>query len=420
MMNTMKLVALLFAAALSLNAEAARRRKGEPAKAPFVPDWSAVSTVAFTGRTAAASVVMPAGKRAQLGFELSGEAANPVVDGRLFRVTLDGPDEKLVCHDGHRWTKLKGTEAVEHGDVTNALAVAEEGVTTLKVETCAPSKATFTVCRYDLQMPKPVEGVSDAADAFIVAARRAYATEPYAAYTNTLVKQFVREVPNGFRADLPHKGSLVRWIDVEGSKNFRDIGGWTGLKTGLVYRGAELNCRTDAARFHNLLATRRGLRTLAELGIKTDLDLRGRGECLRPDETPIPGATLVRCTSSGYTNMLRNAKSLGRTVRVFADRRNYPIYFHCYGGADRTGTLAMIIEGLCGVDEADLSIDYELTSFGIGLRTRVDRPYWFASAVAWIKRREGATFADKVADYLVKECDVTESEIASIRSILMK
>ena len=68
----------------------------------FVPDWTAVSTVAFTGRTAAASVVMPAGKRAQLGFELSGEAVNPVVDGRLFRVTLDGPDEKLVCHDGHR------------------------------------------------------------------------------------------------------------------------------------------------------------------------------------------------------------------------------------------------------------------------------------------------------------------------------
>ena len=418
-MNTKKLVVLVFAA-LSITAEAAHRGRGATAKEPFAPDWSVISTVAFTGRTAEVRVCMPVGKRAQLGFELSGEVANPVVDGRFFRVTLGGPDEKLVCHDGRRWTKLKGDKTVEHGDVTNALAVAEEGVTTLKVETCAPSKATFTVCKYDLQMPNPAAGVSDAADAFIVAARRAYATEPYAAYTNTLVKQFVREVPKGFRADLPHKGSLVRWIDVEGSKNFRDIGGWTGLKTGLVYRGAELNCRTDTPKFHNLLATRNGLQTLADLGIKTDLDLRGRGECLRPDETPIPGATLVRCTSSAYTNMLKNTASLARTVRVFADRRNYPIYFHCYGGADRTGTLAMIIEGLCGVSEADISIDYELTTFGLSMRTRVDSPYWFATAIAWIKRMDGDTFADKVANYLTKKCGMDESEIAAIRSILME
>ena len=39
------------------------------------------------------------------------------------------------------------------------------------------------------------------------------------------------------------------------------------------------------------------------------------------------------------------------------------VYFHCAGGADRTGTLAFLIEALLGVSESDLSKDYELTSF---------------------------------------------------------
>ena len=39
------------------------------------------------------------------------------------------------------------------------------------------------------------------------------------------------------------------------------------------------------------------------------------------------------------------------------------VYFHCAGGADRTGTLAFLIEALLGVSESDLSKDYELTTF---------------------------------------------------------
>ena len=377
-----------------------------------------VATENVVGRAGSVDVVQPAGTRAQICFELSGEVVNPVVDGRLFEVSLAGPDERLVCRDGHSWVKTVGGKEVAKGDVTNALSVVEEGVSRIRIESARPMKAVFAVSRKDVPMPVACAGVSNAADEYIAAARKAYVAVEYASYTNSIAQKYAKTIPNGFRADLPHEGSTVRWIDVEGTKNFRDIGGWTGLATGLVYRGAELNCRTDAKRFHNLLATKKGLRTLADLGIKTDLDLRGRAECLRPDETPIPGATLFRCTSSAYTNMLKSAKNLAKAVRVFADRNNYPIYFHCYGGADRTGTLAMVVEGLCGVAEEDLSIDYELTSFGLGLRSRVDKPYWFASAIAWFKRREGATLADKIAGYLIRDCGMTEAEIASIRAIL--
>ena len=49
-------------------------------------------------------------------------------------------------------------------------------------------------------------------------------------------------------------------------------------------------------------------------------------------------------------------------LKVFCDEANYPIYFHCKAGADRTGTLAFFLEGICGCSQTDIDIDYELTS----------------------------------------------------------
>ena len=47
----------------------------------------------------------------------------------------------------------------------------------------------------------------------------------------------------------------------------------------------------------------------------------------------------------------------------------YAIYFHCRIGADRTGTLAYLIEGILGASEEERYKDFELTVF-FGLRER--------------------------------------------------
>jgi hypothetical protein len=44
-------------------------------------------------------------------------------------------------------------------------------------------------------------------------------------------------------------------------------------------------------------------------------------------------------------------------------KANKPVYFHCSLGRDRTGTLAMLLLGVLGVDEGDISKEYELTQF---------------------------------------------------------
>jgi len=266
-------------------------------------------------------------------------------------------------------------------------------------------------------------------DGFISEARALYPTEGWTEYTNSLVCLDRYRLPKGVRGDLPHPGGTVRWIDVEGTCNFRDIGGWTGLRTGMAYRGAEVDCHTNnlpaGKKCHNLFATKKGLATLTdELGIRTDLDLRREDECPTPQASPIPGAHLVRIPVRPYTNFLKQVEMNARILRVFADKDSYPVYFHCYGGADRTGSVAFLLEGLCGVKECDLAIDFELTSFApasIGMRPRKDMYVWaYASMLKEMRKRPGATLQDKLEHYATVECGLSSNEVASIRRLLMR
>ena len=124
-----------------------------------------------------------------------------------------------------------------------------------------------------------------------------------------------------------------------------------------------------------------------------------------------------------YTRMFDpdQTNEYAAVLRVFADERNYPVYMHCWGGADRTGTVAFILEGLCGVSEADLAIDYELTSFTMfGLRTRVNRGTAnYADVIARIKSYPGATLQAKFEAYAKGTLGLTDAEVRAIRANLM-
>ena len=131
---------------------------------------------------------------------------------------------------------------------------------------------------------------------------------------------------------------------------------------------------------------------------------------------------LVDAVIRPYMKMYELTNEYAAVLRVFADEANYPIYMHCWGGADRTGTVAFILEGLCGVSETDLAIDYELTSFAIfGLRTRTNRGQeTYADIVARIKTYPGATLAEKFAAYAHETLGLTDAEIAAIRRNLVR
>ena len=167
---------------------------------------------------------------------------------------------------------------------------------------------------------------------------------------------------------------------------------------------------------------------LKDLGVRTDLDFRAldeksRGACVTNSALGAD-VRLVDAVIRPYTRMFDpdQTNAYAAVLRVFADAKSYPVYMHCWGGADRTGTVAFILEGLCGVSEADLAIDYELTSFTMfGLRTRVNRGSAnFADVVSKTKAYPGATLAEKLAAYARTTLGLTDAEIAAIRRNLCK
>ncbi len=169
------------------------------------------------------------------------------------------------------------------------------------------------------------------------------------------------------------KHLTVRYMNVEGTNNVRDLGGWNTssgkeVQYGLIYRGARLNG-------DNCL-TKNGLDMIRDtMGVKTELDLRNTDDDL--------GQTYAAFAEKSFDLYDRNylkddkfpyqmydsitkeaSKPMNRKIFSYlANRNNYPFYIHCSAGADRTGTLCALINGVLGVSEEDLIRDYELTSF---------------------------------------------------------
>ncbi len=192
---------------------------------------------------------------------------------------------------------------------------------------------------------------------------------------------------------------FVRYIKAEGARNVRDIGGWKTtdgktVKYELLYRGNMLNGKNGGPTL-----TENGIKVFVlELGIKSEIDLRTANS---DDQNGIAykdfavGVSQNDCWflqltgEKAKTNYLKqplqlydriSASSQKSVVKAIFDflgnEDNYPIYFHCNGGADRTGTLAFLINGLLGVPYEDLCKDFELTSFSSTSQTSACPGRW--------------------------------------------
>lgn len=145
--------------------------------------------------------------------------------------------------------------------------------------------------------------------------------------------------------------------------NMRDLGGWRTadgkrhIAYGKVYRGSNIDNLNDDPFAKDLF--------LNELGVSVDFDLRGyKGD---ENDPHVEGMTYyqlpLRKNFEGGTGQTeRLYKKAIRQIVGWLDEGRV-VYFHCAAGADRTGTLAFLIEALLGVGESDLSKDFEITTF---------------------------------------------------------
>ena len=154
--------------------------------------------------------------------------------------------------------------------------------------------------------------------------------------------------------------------------NVRDFGGLPvgnnkHLRYEQVYRGGRWNG-------NNTYITSEGKENLKQVGILSELDLRYASEAGNIT-TSAGGSQIEYKRFSESTNIFgqyyyekcNNGDIFIQAMQYMIDkvRNHQPVYMHCSIGADRTGTLAVLMEGLLGVDYCNICMDWELTSFAL-------------------------------------------------------
>ncbi len=238
-----------------------------------------------------------------------------------------------------------------------------------------------------------------------------------AKYEDKLVKSRIFEFSTAY---------LPRTIYVDDNvTNTRDWGGYMAedgmrVKQGIVYRGGALENISEEGKYV----------MLSELGIKTDLDVRG--DSGRPLTSSPLGADVnyvetkgpyyVGVYGSGIDLVGEYQDALAKEIRTFANADNFPVYVHCSLGRDRTGTLCFLINALLGVSEEDLYRDYELSFMS---NVRGDRPKYmvevpFTALYNYIRDYSRGKSMQENAKAYMMSIGITEAEIEAIKTNMLE
>ncbi len=211
---------------------------------------------------------------------------------------------------------------------------------------------------------------------------------------------------------------LPRALKIENISNVRDLGGYLvaggRVRQGLVFRGGEFE-------LHGHL-TAAGAEALLRLGIRTELDMRGEA-IGKVDFTTAETLGISRrlVPSVPYSEIFKeeNRASVAEFFKTFTQRESYPIYFHCWGGADRTGTFAFVLGAFLGMPLSALIDDYEFTSLAVwGTRTR--NYGLFQEFLERFLTLSGDTLFQKADTFLKEYGALTEEERRTLYEILVE
>ena len=227
-----------------------------------------------------------------------------------------------------------------------------------------------------------------------------------------------------------HTSGHLRTIRVPSIWNVRDMGGWQTedgrrMKYGLLYRGGELNGNHTAS-YDDVVELKR-------LGIAAEIDLRWNNENsgagrsafgFKDSNQMVDGETpsylFTNNSGSNVSHFVSNYY-LQRWKREFEFiianlKEGRAIYHHCAWGADRTGVLSMLLEGMLGVTFDNIIKDYEVTAFAEGgiSKSRLQ------PILDYLNGLEGNTFSDKVTGFWLNSVQVSQTDIDYFKSVMLE
>ena len=250
-----------------------------------------------------------------------------------------------------------------------------------------------------------------------------------------------------------------RRLLLDGTVNFRDLGGYAGhdgrrVRWGRVFRADGLGKLSD-----------RDLALLREMNVRRIVDFRTDSEIANsPDRLPANDTSYIHLPVThgkydfgeavkrfregdtdwlnpdfmvdGYIGNIESfAHAWERVVFELLDPEGGPLVFHCTGGKDRTGTCAALLLLALGVPEETVIDDHQLSNIYIaellpelyrlmsGQGIDPDRVFPYLTAprdcieavTAHIQTRYGSA-----AGYFVERTALTEKDLARLRDILLE
>lgn len=260
-------------------------------------------------------------------------------------------------------------------------------------------------------------------------------------------------------------GDYPRWIDCADMFNVRDAGGYMTssgkrVKQGLVFRGGEITDHAyggDGAMSqtkHQLTGTaeakdifRNVMKIGNELDLRRDSDLSagatsGESKYSRCyfAEKDDAGKDDIKWTNvqlDSWENFLTKKENIQTCFEALAHADEAPVYYHCHGGADRTGTLGLFLLGVLGVSYSDIVIDYELTSYSSiiaskkgGAADSLRRHYQRGTYDHWnefipnVEKTAGwdksKTLQENIENFLVTVAEVPQATIDRYQEIMLE
>ena len=159
-----------------------------------------------------------------------------------------------------------------------------------------------------------------------------------------------------------------RNLRIEGMTNCRDMGGGRELasggriKQGLIYRTSGTNSWGNGRAVVPDTITAAGKEELLNhLGCKTEINVNNSGSNQVGVQNFVDAYMYY---DGGKHHMYRNTEPLKTTFHALANPDNYPVFYHCRIGTDRTGFVAIMLSALLGVSENDIYQDYLFSNFG--------------------------------------------------------
>lgn len=215
-----------------------------------------------------------------------------------------------------------------------------------------------------------------------------------------------------------------RNLQVDGVTNFRDLGGWPTESGRLVKQGLVFRCGTISDGKPGEVKARvtddGKVTMLEELGVKSELDLRmdEDGENGQITKSVLgKSVNYYNCPMSYSGNILEiNSEQIKAAFDVFADKSNYPVFFHCAIGTDRTGCVAFLLLGLLGVEEENLYYDYMFSNYGLIWGSRDGSA--ITNYIERLQKFGGERLSDRIRNYLIS-IGMTDAQLDTICEIML-